>query len=323
MPRPLRSLEEGRIYHVYNRVGGEGLPFREELLASRFLQVFRKTVERDDLAVYAWVLMGNHYHLVARMGAAPLSRSMKSIQQEITRSRNRLKKVFGPMWQGRFKAKQVDSQEYLQQLIAYVHLNPVKAGIVNRPRMYRWSGHRDVIGLRKKPILAVDDLLSVYGTSRRQALRGYRVALRDVSQAEWSEKGPGKLPWWRLGRPVPGGILHPEGQVMVDELGRPTSPFRTRYDAGTWIEVTCRHLEVEPGELSSRRRHPEIIRVRDLIGLVGVERYGVKVKDLAAQLGKSEDGVSLWVRRGARRRAEDPGFAAEAEELDNVFKEQR
>ena len=63
MPRPLRSLEEGRIYHAYNRVGGEGLPFCDESLASRFLQVFRKTVERDDLAVYAWVLMGNHYHL--------------------------------------------------------------------------------------------------------------------------------------------------------------------------------------------------------------------------------------------------------------------
>ena len=228
-----------------------------------------------------------------------------------------------PMHGTQYKAKQVGSQQYLQQLIAYVHLNPVKAGIVNRPRMYRWSGHRDVLGLRKKPILAVDDLLSVYGTSRRQALRGYRSALHDVSRAEWSEEGPGKLPWWRLGRPAQERILHPKGHVMVDELGRPTSPFRKRYDAGTWIEVTCRQLKVEPGDLSSRRRHPEIIRVRDLVGLVGVERYGVKVKDLAAQLGKSEDGVSLWVRRGARRRAEDPGFAAEAEELDNVFKEQR
>ena len=87
MPRPVRSLEEGRIYHVYNRVGGEGMPFSEESLAARFLQLFRKIVERDELIVYAWVLMGNHYHLVVRMGAAPLSRSMKSLQQQVTRSR--------------------------------------------------------------------------------------------------------------------------------------------------------------------------------------------------------------------------------------------
>ena len=63
--------------------------------------------------------------------------------------------------------------------------------------------------------------------------------------------------------------------------------------------------------------------MRDLVGLVGVERHGVKVKELAAVLGKSEEGVSLWVRRGARRREEDPKFAALAEELDSAFREER
>ena len=105
MPRANRTLEEGRIYHVYNRVGGEGFPFAEDALAARFLQLFRQIVERDGLVVFAWVLLGNHYHLVVRMGSVPLSRSMKSLQQGVTRSRNRRAKVFGPLWQGRFKAK--------------------------------------------------------------------------------------------------------------------------------------------------------------------------------------------------------------------------
>ena len=65
------------------------------------------------------------------------------------------------------------------------------------------------------------------------------------------------------------------------------------------------------------------MRIRDLMGLVGVERYGVKVKGLAAVLEKSEDGVSLWVRRGGRRREEDKSFAAEARELDNAMAEAR
>ena len=110
---------------------------------------------------------------------------------------------------------------------------------------------------------------------------------------------------------------------MLAELGRPTSPYRERFDAETWLELTCRHFSVERGELSSRRRHPDIIRIRELVGLVGVERYGVRVKDLAALLGKSEDGVSLWVRRGARRREVDSGFAAEADDLDNALYEER
>ena len=323
MPRPVRRLEEGRIYHVYNRVGGEGMPFSEESLAARFLQLFRKIVERDELIVYAWVLMGNHYHLVVRMGVAPLSRSMKSLQQQVTRSRNLRVKVFGPMWQGRFKAKQVNDESYLAQLIAYVHLNPVNAGIVERPKKYRWSGHRDVLGLRKTPIVSVDDVLGLYGSNRRQALHGYRNALRTVRQSDWSGNSPGHLPWWRLGRPRAEEDLHPGGQVMADQLGRSTSSYRARFGAETWIEMTCRYFEVERDELSSRSRQQSIVRIRDLIGLIGVERYGVMVKDLATSLGKSEDGVSLWVRRGARRREEDADFATDAKALDTALDEER
>lgn len=323
MPRPNRTLEEGRIYHVYNRVGGEGLPFGEEALAARFLQLLRQIARRDGLVVLAWVLMGNHYHLVVRTGATPLSRSMKSLQQLVTRSRNLRLKVFGPMWQGRFKAKHVDDQAYLTRVIAYVHLNPVTAGIVDRPKQHRWSGHRDILGLRKDPVVSIDDVLGLYGASRRQAFAAYRSAMRTVRESEWSGGGPGHLPWWRLGRPRAEEDLHPGGHVMVDQLGRPTSPYRARFDACEWIEKTCLHFGIQLDELASRRRDSEIVRIRELMGLVGVERYGVVVKELAENLGKSEDGVSLWVRRGATRRLEDSYFAADAEALDGAMREKR
>ena len=86
------------------------------------------------------------------------------------------------MWQGRFKAKLVDDERYLEQLIVYVHLNPVAAGIAGRPKEHRWSGHREVLGLRKASIVAVDDVLAIYGESRRQALKRYRSALPEVAQ---------------------------------------------------------------------------------------------------------------------------------------------
>ena len=62
---------------------------------------------------------------------------------------------------------------------------------------------------------------------------------------------------------------------------------------------------------------------RDLVALVGVERYGVKVKELASELKKSDDGVSLWARRGARRRKEDPSLAVEARALYEALQEER
>ena len=82
-------------------------------------------------------------------------------------------------------------------------------------------------------------------------------------------------------------------------------------------------MGVDRDELASRSRKPEIVRAREIVGLLGVERYGVKVKELAECLGKSEDGVSLWVRRGGCRRGQDAAFAADVEDLDASLKEER
>ena len=84
------------------------------------------------------------------------------------------------------------------------------------------------------------------------------------------------------------------------------------------MELACAHLECAPGNLCGRGRAPEVVRMRELTGLVGIERYGVKVTELAAELGKSRDGVSHWYRRGAARRTEDADFAAAAEALDQA-----
>ena len=73
--------------------------------------------------------------------------------------------------------------------------------------------------------------------------------------------------------------------------------------------------------LRGRGRAPEVVEMRELIGLAGIERYGVKVTELAAELGKSRVGVGHWYRRGTARRAEDVEFAVAAEALDQAASE--
>jgi REP element-mobilizing transposase RayT len=187
MARAGRSFEEGRIYHVYNRVGGGSMEFSDEDLAATFASLLRAAMARDEATVLAWCLLGNHYHLVVRQGPVPLSRPMKTLQQGVTCTRNIRCRIFGPLWQGRFKAKEVVDERYLIQLIAYVHLNPVKAGLADEAGGYRWSGHRDVVGRRREPIVAVDDVLLLYGETRRRALRAYRSAMATVIGEEGSE----------------------------------------------------------------------------------------------------------------------------------------
>jgi REP element-mobilizing transposase RayT len=322
MGRAGRSFEEGRIYHLYNRLGGGSMELGDEELAATFVALLRTGMRRDGAAVFAWCLLGNHYHLIVRQGPVPLSRTMKALQQGVTRTRNLRQRVFGPLWQGRFKAKEVLDESYLMQLIAYVHLNPVKAGLAENADSYRWSGHRDIVGRRRDPIVAVDEALLVYGETRRRALRAYRSAIAAVAGEEWSDEAPGKLPWWRLGRPTEEErLLRRREGAFVDELGRSTARWRPRYPATEWLELACTHLGCHREELGGRGRAPEVVRMRDLIALVGIERYGVKVTELAAELGKSRDGVSRWCRRGAARRAGEPDFAAAAEALDQAASE--
>jgi len=215
MARAGRSFEEGRIYHVYNRVGGGSKAFTDEELAATFVALLRLAMGRDGVAVLAWCLLGNHYHLVVRQGPVQLSRPMKTLQQGATRTRNLRCSVFGPLWQGRFMAKEV-----------------------------------------------------------------------------------------------------------IDELGRSTARWRPRNTAGEWLAFACPHLECDSEMVCGRGRAPEVVRMRELTGLVGIERYGVQVTELAAELGKSRGGVSHWYRRGAARRTEDADFAAAAEALDQAASEE-
>ncbi len=324
MPRAGRAFEEGRIYHVYNRVAGGWMAFSDERLAEWFVDLLRGVLKRDELTCFGWCLLGNHFHLILRQGPASLSRSMKTLQQGVTRSRNRRDRTYGPLWQGRFKAKEVSDQRYLTQLIAYVHLNPVAAGLVEVADEYRWCGHREVIGGVRDPIVAVDEVLLAYGETRRHALRAYRSSMSAVAGEEWKTELPGHLPWWRLGRPTEEERerLRSSQGAHVDELGRSTARWRPKYTAVDWLEVACEHLGVDGKTLAARGRDPEIVTIRDLVGLVGIERFGVKVTELADALGKSRDGVSLWMRRGVVRRKEDAEFARAAEELEEAASEE-
>ena len=172
--------------------------------------------------------------------------------------------------------------------------------------------------------MAVDDVLLLYGQTRRRALRRYRAAMSAVEVEDWISRGPGALPWWRLGRPTEEERerLRRRKGAQIDEQGRSTARWRPKYDAAGWLNLACEHLSVELEDLAGRGRSSEIVKMRELIGTVGIERFGVKVAELADVLGKSRDGVSCWMRRGVRRRTTDLDFAAAAERLEYLASEE-
>ena len=320
MPRSDRIFVEGGVYHVYNRLGRGESVFLDEDEAAAFTELLRVITQRDHLTVFAWCLMSNHFHLAVRMGAISLDRPMRSLQQRVTRGVNFRRQVHGPLWQGRYHAKLVNDQRYLDQLLVYIHLNPVTAGIVDDPADYCWSGHRELLGKVKKPIVDIDEVLRVFGTSRRSARAAYVRRLKGSSEKDWIGEAPGRLPWWRLGRPPKGEDEDPETSVREKrERGDEGPEWRPHIRANEFIARGAEVLGIEPDDLRSRRQDRGVARARELLMVLGVERYRLKVNDLAGELRKSPDGMTKTLARAIKKRTGEEEFRTQLSELDRVM----
>jgi len=311
---------EGAVYHVYNRLARGESVFADEAVALRFRELLREVVERDELTVFAWCLMSNHYHLAVRMNTVPLGRPLRSLQWRVTRSVNASRRVFGPLWQGRYRAELVAEQRYLDQLLVYIHLNPVSAGIVDDPARYRWSGHGEIIRPVKDRIVDVDEVLRRFGTTRRAARAAYVRTLKGAVDEPWIGEEPGRLPWWRLGRPPKGEEDDLEIAVRRKrEQGRTGDVDRPVLSADEYIQRGALAVGVAVDGLRSRLRSPDVVRAREMLAVVGVERYGLRVNDLAREMGKSPDSITKMIARTVRRRTGDPDLRSTLDHLDQTI----
>ncbi len=119
MPRKARLFLPGATYHVYCRVARGEFVFDDDFEAIEFVETLRKVKEVDGLTAYAWCLMANHYHLVIKTKNVDLWRSMARLQGTVARSFNRRRRYLGRLWQSRYRARVIDSDDYFRQLVCY------------------------------------------------------------------------------------------------------------------------------------------------------------------------------------------------------------
>ena len=173
MARKPRVHFPAALYHVMLRGNGGQDIFFEDADRYRFYLLLQQGVERYGHRIHAFCLMSNHIHLAIQVAETPLSHIMQNITFRYTRWVNWHRKSSGHLFQGRFKAVLVDADSYLLELIRYIHLNPVRAGMVAAPEDYPWSGHRACLGLETIPWLTTDWVLAQFGTNPARARREY------------------------------------------------------------------------------------------------------------------------------------------------------
>ena len=313
MPRRPRILIEGGVYHVYNRFARGESVFADPEEAIAFVELLRDVKQRDGLTILAWAVLSNHFHLAVRTSAIPLSRTMKHLQGTYSRTFNRRWRRSGPLWQSRYQARLVEDQQYLDQVIIYIHLNPVRAGLVDDSVDYRLCGHREMLGKVRSPLVDVDDALICFGETVRQARQAYRrnmrTALGEDTDSDSSVLG------FRL-MDMYDRSLEGRGGPFVDEQGRSTGLERPRLEAVDFLTLACESLETEMEYLASTRRDRTRAQLRVLVATVGIERWGQRSGELGALMRKHPDAVSRWVREGARRRSRDREFSDAMDDLD-------
>ena len=142
MARPYRLQAENCLYHITSRGNDRKRIFSRDSDYKKFLEYLLENKDRYKYYVYAYVLMSNHYHLLIETTQPNLSRIMHSLNTAYTVYFNIKHKKTGHLFQGRYKSIIVDKQNYFMELTRYIHLNPVKAKIVECPEDYKWSSYR-------------------------------------------------------------------------------------------------------------------------------------------------------------------------------------
>ena len=175
MARPLRIEYPGAFYHVMHRGNAGSDIFKSIRDREKFLEYIGKAVERYDIKVHTYCLMTNHYHLLIETPHPNLSQAIKWINVGYVAYFNRKRRRSGHLFQGRFKAVVVDADEYLKSLSRYIHLNPVRARMIEHCKDYPWSSYPVFGGYKKAPEwLETDWLLSLFGQNRKKAMERYR-----------------------------------------------------------------------------------------------------------------------------------------------------
>lgn len=318
MPRHPRLFIPGATYHVYCRVARGEFVFDDDHEAIEFVETLREVRDLDGWSVLAWCLMGNHYHLVVKTRNVDLWRSMARLQGRFSRAHNRRYGYLGRLWQSRYRARVVDTNEYFRHVIAYVHLNPVSAGIAGDPGDYVYSGHREIIGACDPHLIDLRSVLLGFSEGKpREGVEGYLRWIRSVAEARWAAAGISRLPWWIPAKHVDeiaAGGHHPPVQTFDRrQLAEGRAELLLSEFADRFESVSGYGLD----DLASRHRSTRHITGRLEFCVLAVSRYRLKTCEIAALLDKGRNSVTRWLNQGLRREHDDPEFSARLDFLDS------
>lgn len=315
MPRQPRLDAPGALHHVIGR-GIESIDiFKNSVDRNDFVNRLAELCKEGFVIIYAWALMPNHFHLLTRTGKQPLSHSMRKLLTGYVVNYNRRHKRYGHLFQNRYKSIICEDDPYLLELTRYIHLNPLRARIVESLEdlnSYAWTGHSVVMGRVKRGWQDKDTVLAYFDKRRKRAMERYgRFVEEGIATGSRPELVGGglirSLGGWSqvLSLKRTGGKVASDERILgssefvqsiiseAEETEKETLRLSLKIsDLSSLAREIVKGEGVDKVELGSGSRKRRVVKARRLFCQIAVKKMGYSGAEVARFVGVTTSAVN-------------------------------
>lgn len=320
MPRQARLDVPGTLHHVIIRGIEQRQIVDDEKDRKNFVNRMGSLALETNTVIYAWALMTNHAHILLRSGPLGLSKYMKRFLTGYAVFYNRRHRRHGHLFQNRFKSIVVEEDSYFQELVRYIHLNPLRARTIDsiaKLDRYRWCGHSAIVGRLKNDWQDKEYVLKWFGEKEGEAKRAYhRFVKNGMEQGHRSDLIGGGLirsqgGWTAVKDMIREGIREKSDERIlgsgefVQQLIQQADEERKKQFVGrTSLEIAidyimseCKNSEIDIKALKAGSRRRKISKLRARLIEKLVDEFGLSLKEVGHQLGVSSSSVAKTLSR--------------------------
>lgn len=319
MPRQPRLDIPYVLHHVIVRGIERRDIFADDADKKRFVARLAELLIKGGTKCFAWALMPNHFHLLLMPTTVSLSETMRCLLTGYAVYFNRKYQRSGHLFQNRYKSIICEEEPYFLELVRYIHLNPLRAGLVKDMEglaRYQWSGHAVLLGKRRMEGQDTDEVLARFGKNRARGLRNYRKFMADgIAAGHREDLVGGGLRRSLLGDEEDKELTASDERVLgsgefVETLIRKenTREKLPPLSLAELLNKVCKVTGVDAAMIARPGKERAMARARAIFCCLAVRDYGYTGKEAGMATGLGSAGVSIAVRRGEELMNEDPSL---------------
>ena len=320
MPRQNRLSLPGTVHHIITRGLNRQALFLDNKDRNEFMSRFFKALQDTESRCYAWCLMSNHVHLMVRCGPSSLSDLMRSPLTGYAVYFNRRHRRVGYLYQNRYHSTLCQEEPYFLELVRYIHLNPVRAGVVRALAdlaTYPWTGHRTIIGRSKVDGQDADEVLARFSNRRGPAIQGYlsflgaglKLPLPDFSGGGLRRSAGGwaglqelkrNKDFWRGDARIlgDGDFVNRVLEASEERLAVPERMRQAGWTLPKIISHACAVSNIPPENINRRGRRNAVAKAKALASYWATHLLRASGEETARFLGITRQAVLANARKG-------------------------